>query len=114
MKRANLRFPKGFAVVAGNKMSQAATMVIPPNGKEGGPDNNHKSADQWLYVVSGTGRATVARRRIALKTASLLLIERGQNHEIKNLGTTDLVTINFYVPPAYTKAGDERPAAKPK
>ena len=28
--------------------------------------------------------------------------------------TTELVTLNFYVPPAYTKASTELPAAKPK
>jgi len=42
------------------------------------------------------------------------VIERGQNHEIHSTGSTDLVTLSFYVPAAYTKAGDELPAAKPR
>jgi mannose-6-phosphate isomerase-like protein (cupin superfamily) len=109
-----LRFPKGFAVVLGNKRSQAATLIIAAGGKEGGPDNNHQGADQCLFVLSGKGAATVARKKIPLRASSLLLIERGQNHEIRNTGTTDLVTLNFYVPPAYTKTGDELPPAKPK
>jgi len=112
MKPVKLRFRKGFAIVGGNKRSEAATMVIPAGEKEGGKDNNHKGADQWLFVVSGQGSATVDGRKFSLRTSSLILIERGQNHEIRNTGTTDLVTLNFYVPPAYTKAGDELPSAK--
>ncbi len=89
-------------------------MVIPRGESEGGPDNNHREADQWLFVVSGRGVAKVGRKRMTLRTSSLVLIERGQSHEITNTGTTDLVTLNFYVPPAYTRAGDELPTAKPK
>jgi hypothetical protein len=55
MKQTRIRFRKRFEVVSGNKRSQAATMVIPIGAKEGGPDNNHRSADQWLFVVSGKG-----------------------------------------------------------
>lgn len=89
-------------------------MVIPVGGKEGGADNNHRGADQWLFIVSGKGSATIEGKRIALETSSLVLIERGQSHEIRNIGSTELVTLNFYVPPAYTKTGTELPAAKPK
>jgi mannose-6-phosphate isomerase-like protein (cupin superfamily) len=113
MKPQKLRFRKGFAVVAGNGRSQAATMVIPVGGKEGGPDNNHRGADQWLFVLSGNGSAILAGKRFALRSSTLLLIERGTNHEIRNVGATDLVTLNFYVPPGYTAKGDELPRAKP-
>ena len=95
-----------------NKRAQAATMVIAPGDCEGGPDNKHRGADQWLYVVSGTGVATIARKKIALRSGSLVLIERGSTHEIRNTGRTALKTLNFYVPPAYTKAGDELPAGR--
>ncbi len=114
MKSTKLRFRKGFAVIMGNKRSQAATMVIPAGGKEGGPDNNHRGADQWLFVFSGKGSAIIAGKKVALPTSSLVLIERGENHEIRNVGTTDLVTLNFYIPSAYTSAGDELSPAKRK
>jgi len=114
MKPQTLRFATGFSVIMGNKRSQAATMVIPEGEKEGGPQNNHRGADQWLFVVSGKGSATIAGRKVALRSSSLVLIERGQNHEIRNTGTTPLVTLNFYVPPAYTKAGNELPTAEPE
>ena len=91
---------EGFHVVARTKKSEVATMVIAPGDKEGGPDNKHK-ADQWLYVLSGTGEAIVEGHSISLSEGILLEIEAGEKHEIKNTGTTPLKTINFYAPPEY-------------
>ena len=53
--------------------------------------------------------AIVNRRRTNLRAGSLVLIERGDRHEIRNTGRTPLRTLNIYVPPAYTKDGDELP-----
>jgi uncharacterized cupin superfamily protein len=52
-------------------------MVLEPGDSEGGPTNRHKGADQWLFVLSGTGTARINRRRYPLHKNSLLLIERG-------------------------------------
>ena len=112
MPRKQLRFGKGFSVALSNPRAQAATMVIPPGDAEGGPGNRHRGADQWLYVLAGKGVATLGRRRHALKAGTLLLIERGVTHEIRNTGRTALKTLNLYVPPAYTAAGDERPRGR--
>jgi mannose-6-phosphate isomerase-like protein (cupin superfamily) len=95
-----------------NKRGQAATMVIAPGDGEGGPDNRHRGADQWLYVLAGTGVATIAKKKVGLRPGSLVLIERGSTHEIRNTGRTPLKTLNFYAPPAYTKAGNELPAGR--
>ncbi len=113
MKSKHLRFGKGFRVAIGNRRSQAAEMVIEPGDAEGDPTNRHRGADQWLYVVSGTGLATVNGRRHRLRAGTLLLIEHGDRHEVRNTGRGRLRTLNVYVPPAYTKAGDELPAGKP-
>jgi mannose-6-phosphate isomerase-like protein (cupin superfamily) len=113
MKRATLRFGKGFKVVLGNARSQAAQMVIPPGGSEGGPGNRHRGADQWLFVLAGSGVARMGRRRHPLRAGTLLLIEHGEQHEIRNTGRTPLKTLNFYSPPAYTRQGNELPAARP-
>jgi mannose-6-phosphate isomerase-like protein (cupin superfamily) len=113
MQRKTLRFGKGFNVVLGNRRSQAAQMVIAPGKAEGDPTNRHHGADQWLFVVSGSGVATINRRRYKLASGTLLLIERDDRHEIRNTGRQPLKTLNFYVPPAYTADGDERPAAEP-
>lgn len=113
MKRKTLRFGKGFRVALGNRRSQAAEMVIAPGDAEGGPQNRHRGADQWLYVVDGTGVARIKGRRYPLRPGTLMLIEHGDRHEIRNNGRAPLKTLNFYVPPAYTRAGDELPRAKP-
>jgi len=108
MKQAQLRFGEGFRVIVGNRRSQAASMTLAPGDCEGGPDNRHRGADQWLFVQSGSGTAIVNGRRIPLRSGSLVLIERGDIHEIRNTGRAPLRTLNVYVPPAYTKSGDER------
>ena len=108
MQRKNLQFEAGFRVVLGNLASQAAEMVLPPGQAEGGPENSHSGADQWLYVVSGSGIATVNGKRYRLDEGSLMLIERGDKHEILNNGDELLRTLNFYVPPAYGRDGKER------
>jgi mannose-6-phosphate isomerase-like protein (cupin superfamily) len=113
MRHKTLRFGKGFNVVLGNRRSQAAQMVLEPGDAEGNRHNRHDGADQWLFVVSGTGVAHVNERRVALRAGSLLLIEHGDRHEIRNDGRGRLVTLNFYVPPAYSSGGDELPPGRP-
>ena len=113
MQRQLLRFGRGFRVAIGNRRAQAAEMVLLPGKAEGGPKNRHRGADQWLFVVSGKGTATVNNRRYALRPGVIMLLEHGDQHEIKNTGRTALKTLNIYSPPAYTRAGDELPAAKP-
>ena len=112
MKRKTLRFGEGFRVAVGNRRAQAAEMVIPPGDCEGGPDNRHRGADQWLFVVSGHGAAIVKGRRVPLREGTVLLIEKGDTHEVRNTGRGLLKTVNVYVPPAYTKGGDELPRGR--
>ena len=113
MRHKTLRFGKGFNVVLGNRRSQAAQMVLEPGDSEGNRNNRHDGADQWLFVLSGTGVARVNERSLPLRAGSLLLIEHGDRHEIRNNGRTRLTTLNFYVPPAYSSDGDELTAGKP-
>lgn len=71
--------------------------------------NEHAWAEQWLYVVSGTGVARIGRRSVKLREGSLLLIARREPHVIENRGRSNLVTINVYVPPAYGSDGEPLP-----
>jgi mannose-6-phosphate isomerase-like protein (cupin superfamily) len=112
MDHAHLRFGRGFRVAVGNARSQAASMTLAPGAAEGGPDNRHRGADQWLFVQAGSGVAIVNGRRLTLRAGSVVLIERGDRHEIRNTGRTALRTLNIYVPPAYTKGGNELPRAR--
>jgi mannose-6-phosphate isomerase-like protein (cupin superfamily) len=110
--RKQLWFGKGFSVVLSNRRAQATTMVLAPGDCEGGPDNRHRGSDQWLYVVSGTGVAVLGGTRQTLRAGTLLLIERGVTHEIRNTGRTPLKTLNLYIPPAYASNGDPLPRGR--
>lgn len=91
MKLKRLKFTEGFRVIPGNR---------------------HRGADQWLFAVDGRGEARVRNRRYRLAAGTLPLIEHGERHEIKNTGRALLRTLNFYVPPACTRQGDELPRVK--
>jgi len=106
MQRKSLRFGKGFRVAFDVRRAQAAEMVLAPGESEGGADNRHRGADQWMYVVEGTGVAVVEGERVPLKAGTLLVIERRERHEVRNTGRGLLKTLNFYYPPAFDKNGD--------
>jgi len=98
---------RGFQVLHRTRTSQAATMTIRP-GQSSSEDsqNEHRWAEQWLYVVAGTGTARVSGRTVRLREGSLLLIGKGEPHVIRNTGRSDLVTVNIYAPPAYRTDGE--------
>ena len=106
MQRKKLRFGRGFRVAFKNRFAQAAEMVLAPGDAEGSADNRHRGADQWLYVVSGSGEAIVGGRRHKLGAGTLILIERRERHEVRNTGRGLLRTLNVYVPPAYRRDGE--------
>lgn len=112
MKRKSLRFGKGFRVAIGNARGNAAEMSILPGESEGDAHNCHPGADQWLFVVEGKGLAVVNGKRYPLHQGSLMLIEAGDRHEIRNNGKDLLRTLNIYVPPGYSKSGDPLPRAR--
>lgn len=112
MKQEQLNFRTGFRVSVGNKNSQGAVMVLAVGGSEGGADNKHDGADQWLIVTEGTGAAIINGNKQSLKAGTLVLIEAGDTHEIRNTGRGLLKTVNVYLPPAYDSEGEELPAGK--
>ena len=102
-----------FDVLESTRSAQAAMMTLRP-GQSSSDDvvNEHPKAEQWLFVVAGSGRAVVGKRSVALKEGSLLLIEKREPHKITNTGRSRMITLNFYCPPAYTSGGDVKPAVK--
>lgn len=112
MEHAQITFEGEFGVIAGNGHSQAAVMVLAPDESTGGPSNRHRGSDQWLYVAGGEGSATVDGQVHVLRPGTLLLIERGESHEIRNEGSEPLRTLNFYVPPAYSAEGETLPSGE--
>ncbi|WP_133479348.1 cupin domain-containing protein [Cognatilysobacter segetis] len=109
-KKLGLR--EGFRVAFEVRRVQCAEMVLAPGDTEGGDDNYHRGADRWLYVVDGRGVATVEvdgrKRRVALAPGRLLVIEKGERHEVRNTGDGLLRTLNFYYPPAFARDGDPK------
>ncbi len=101
MKTFKIEPEEGFKVLGGTKKSQSATMVLAAGDKTGGPDNKHDSSDQWLYVISGKGKAVIDGKETEFGAGKLILIEAGETHEIINNSEDRLVTLNFYAPPEY-------------
>ena len=95
MHRTQLHFVAAFHVALSNAHAQIAEMTIAPGAAEGGPGNLHSGADQWLFVQSGFGIAEVAGKRLSLRRGTVLLIERGEQHQIRNTGRAPLRTLNF-------------------
>jgi mannose-6-phosphate isomerase-like protein (cupin superfamily) len=94
---------------------QAAIMVLQPGQSSSDePENEHPRSEQWLFVIAGSGTALVNGRTTALKTGSLLLVEKNQRHQITNTGSKPMKTVNFYSPPAYTKDGEVKSSIRKK
>lgn len=110
MQSKDLQFKTDFQIVLGDEHSQAAEMTLAPGDAEGGENNRHRAADQWLFVFSGGGLAIVNGQHVPLREGTLLFIKRGQ---FRNTGSAPLRTVNFYVPPAYDEQGGPLPAGRP-
>jgi mannose-6-phosphate isomerase-like protein (cupin superfamily) len=96
-----------FNLLAHTREVQAAMMTLRPGGtSDEEPSNEHSGSEQWLFVIAGAGEAKIGKRsgqlrRIKLEEGLLLVIEKGELHQILNSGRGALRTINFYAPPAY-------------
>ena len=101
MKKLSIKPESFFRVLAETKRSQVAEMVLEPGKSTGGSENVHKESDQWLYIVDGNGKAIIEGKEVKLKTGDLILIEKGETHEIINEGKALLRTFSIYAPPAY-------------
>jgi mannose-6-phosphate isomerase-like protein (cupin superfamily) len=98
---------KSFAVLARTRNAQAATMTLAPGAtSDEDSANEHAWAEQWLYVVSGSGTARIGKRTVRLREGSLLLIAKREPHKIRAGRRSRLVTFNVYVPPASDGSGE--------
>ncbi|MBV9079754.1 MAG: cupin domain-containing protein [Elusimicrobia bacterium] len=112
MKTFHPLFDVDWKVFDGTSRCQAAEMTLAPGDTEGGEGNRH-GGDQWLFVLEGRGEARVKGEKIALKPRTLLLIEAGETHQIVNVGTEPLRTLNFYSPPQYAADGEPLKSTQP-
>ena len=121
MKLINTRKRMGrFCVIATTRGLQAAMMTLRGQAaSDDEPSNEHPRSEQWLFVISGNGTATVIpaqgrRRTVKLRPGTSLLIERYERHRIKNSGRGALRTLNLYSAPAYATDGSVRRSARPE
>ena len=61
----------------------------------------HPNADEWLYIIRGTGRATVFNTGPAAMTANfhpgdIGYVKKGLGHYLENTGNTDLVYMEVF------------------
>jgi mannose-6-phosphate isomerase-like protein (cupin superfamily) len=103
---------QAFQVLATTREGQAAMMTLKPGeASDETPSNEHPGSEQWVFVVSGIGEVKIGKgksrlRRVEIADHSLLLIEKRERHQIINTGRKPLVTLNFYLPPAYNSVGE--------
>ena len=98
-----------FQILHGTRSVQAAMSTLRKRqATSEHPENEHPGSEQWVYVVKGRGVAVVGQRRVALAPGMLVLIEKGEKHQLKQAGREPLVLLNFYAPPAYTDDGELR------
>ena len=102
-----------FEPLVATRSLQAAMMTLAKGGvSDEEVSNEHPSSEQWLYVISGQGTAIIGsakkRHHIQLRPGMLLVVERGEPHQIQQRGRRPLRTIDFYAPPAYRANGSLR------
>lgn len=98
MKQLLVTSERDSAILTGTKRGQVALIVLQPGMRVEG---HHNESDQWLYVVSGYGEGRVCESEVELSPGKLLLIERGEEHELICTGLDPLSLIVFSAPPGY-------------
>jgi len=99
MEKRDVAFGGDWTALMNNEHALAATMTLEPGASEGGPQNRHPASDQWVLVHAGEGVAVVEGTEHALRPGTLLRIDRGEAHELRNTGREPLHTLSIYVPP---------------
>ena len=60
MKHIRTAVKRGFfKILVSSRAIQTTAMVLQPGQSTGEPQNEHPHSEQWLFVVSGSGRALV-------------------------------------------------------
>ena len=97
MKHIQIKRSGLFKPLLRSSSVQAATMVLRPGQSSSEqPEDEHPKAEQWLFVLSGGGRARVAGRTIRLRAGTLLLNRKARaapdhQHRIRADGDAELL-----------------------
>lgn len=83
--------------VATGKHSQIVLMCLQPGEAIG--EEVHEENDQIFLVAKGSGEAMVAGTARPLEKGTVLLVEAGTRHDIRNTGDKRLRLVTIYSPP---------------
>jgi quercetin dioxygenase-like cupin family protein len=67
--------------------------IFPPG--ETADAHSHADMTEVFYVESGQGVISVNEKPITLKAGTCVVVEPNENHELKNIGSTDMVVLYF-------------------
>ena len=62
------------------------------------PPNTHQDADEFFFVLSGTGVARCDGREVSLAKGDAMLVRPGSEHVVENTGTAKLYTLTVMTP----------------
>jgi len=84
-------------VVDTGKYSQVVIMSINPGEDIG--EEVHKTNDQTLYLVSGSGKSVINGKPAEYNSGDVAFVPAGSMHNFINTGSSDLKIITIYGPP---------------
>ena len=89
-----------FVLLLDEESAATQSVCVVEIFKVGGktPPNMHQVADEFFYVLSGTGIARCDGAEVTLKKGDALLVKPGSDHVVENTGTTKLYTLTVMTP----------------
>lgn len=75
------------------KVTIFSRAIFPPGETAGA--HSHADMTEVFYVESGQGVISVNEKLITLKAGTCVVVEPNENHELKNIGSTDMVVLYF-------------------
>ncbi len=93
-KNSNFR-----TVVDTGKQAQVVVMSIPEGGEIG--METHKTIDQTLIFMEGTGKGILNGKSFEVKANDLVFVPAGTQHNFVNTGHEPLKLFTIYAPPAH-------------
>ncbi|MGH9457197.1 MAG: cupin domain-containing protein, partial [Thermoanaerobaculia bacterium] len=90
MLRIDTHRPRAIEVFSRTTHSTLSALSLAPGESAGNPAERLDTADQWMIVIAGKGEAIVAGESFPLRKGVVLLIERGEPHQIRAAVDTPL------------------------
>lgn len=89
---------KIFDVLHAAKSTQGAMVTVPPGQRQEVPANPRRWAEQYIYVVAGSGNLHIGGAKRRLRPGSMLRVGKHEPH-VLSTGDHTMIVVNIYVPP---------------